>query len=170
MEKPINKTIDTEKSKETPIVKKEEDKPVDKKEEDKVIAKTNTENKIVWNKIVKECNKINMNKYKVLHFGHCYLNRGGDLAVVLLNGKNKEHGYKFVGSSAHPNMVLREFWALSRVVNNDGNWIEISINEFNSVSKVHAAGYVVKLPAVFTGKESFAIEKFGFTLSSSSVA
>ena len=111
-----------------------------------------------------------MNKYKVLHFGHCYLNKGGDLAVVLLSGKNKEHGYKFIGSSAHPNMVLGECWALSRIVNNDGNWIEIGIDDFNAVAKVHAAGYVVKIPAGFTGKESFTVEKFEFSPSSFSGA
>lgn len=81
-----------------------------------------------------------MKKYKLLRFGHCYINASGDLVIGLLHG-NKKRGYTFAASSAHPAMFLQNLWIPSRIVPNDGHWTEVSSSEFNVVSMYHAAGY-----------------------------
>lgn len=84
-----------------------------------------------------------MKKYKLLHFGHCYINESGDLVIGLLHG-NKKHGYKFAASSANPAVFLQEILIPTRIVPNDGHWIEISAKDFVVVSQVHSSGYKVK--------------------------
>lgn len=87
-----------------------------------------------------------MNKYKILHFGHCYLNSEGDFVIGLLSG-NKKHGYTFAASHAHPySVALGKLHVDSRVVPNDGHWIEVSPEAFNLVSQCHSGGYKVKPP------------------------
>jgi hypothetical protein len=86
-----------------------------------------------------------MKKFKLLKFGRCYINREGDLAVALLRG-DKKHGYQLAASSAHPNAFLGKIQLLSRVVPNDGNWIEIDSALFNVASAFHCSGHVVTLP------------------------
>jgi hypothetical protein len=90
-----------------------------------------------------------MKKYKLLRFGHCYLNSSGDLVIGLLHG-NKKHGYKFAASSANPSAFLREVWIQTRIVPNDGHWTEIGPKDFVMVSQVHSSGYKVK-PALRGG-------------------
>jgi len=87
-----------------------------------------------------------MKKYKLLRFGQCYINREGDFAIGLLSG-DKKHGYEFAGSHAHPKVMLGKFYLLSRIVPNDGNWIEIDPQQFNAASTLHITGHVMRIPA-----------------------
>jgi len=84
-----------------------------------------------------------MKKHKLLRFGHCYLNKSGDLIIGLLHG-NKKHGYRFAASSAHPAAILQEIWIQTRIVPNDGHWTEISSKDFMVASQIHSSGYKVK--------------------------
>jgi hypothetical protein len=77
-----------------------------------------------------------MKKYKLLHFGHCYINESGDLVIGLLHGNNKR-GYTFAASSAHPAAFLQNIWIQTRIVPNDGHWTEVSAKDFMVVSQVH---------------------------------
>lgn len=87
-----------------------------------------------------------MKKYKLLRFGHSYINREGDLAIHLMGGCKKK-GYKLAASSAHPNVWLGKIQILSRIVPNDGNWIEVDARTFNAASSLLVRGYKVKIPA-----------------------
>lgn len=87
-----------------------------------------------------------MNKYKLLRFGRCYINRGGDFVIGLLGG-DKKHGYQFAGSHANRAVWLGKIQVLSRIVPNDGNWIEIDPATFNIASACHVTGHVVNLPS-----------------------
>jgi hypothetical protein len=86
-----------------------------------------------------------MKKYKLLKFGRCYINREGDFAIGLLGG-DKRLGYQFAGTHVHCKVILGRFWLDSRVVPNDGNWIEISPKIFNVASTLHTTGWVLKFP------------------------
>ena len=99
-----------------------------------------------------------MKKYKLLRFDRCYLNKEGDFVIGLLSGC-KKHGYTFVGSHANHAVFLGTFRLLSRVVPNDGNWIEVDPQTFNVASSLHVSGHVVKFPAGYTGKELPVISK-----------
>jgi len=85
-----------------------------------------------------------MNKYKLLHFGHCYINQEGDFAIGLLGG-NKKYGYTFIASSANPNVMLGKIHIQSRVVPNDGHWTEIGSQTFYVASSCHESGYAIGL-------------------------
>jgi hypothetical protein len=87
-----------------------------------------------------------MKKFKLLRFGRCYINREGNFAIGLLSG-DREHGYQFVCSHANPNIWFSKFQLLSRIVPNDGSWIEISHLEFNVASALRTMGHVAKFPA-----------------------
>jgi hypothetical protein len=99
-----------------------------------------------------------MKKFKLLRVGHCYINREGDFVVALLRG-DKKHGYKFAASHAHPNVWLGKIQTLSRIVPNDGNWIEIEPAMFNIASAFHYSGHVVKLSTDDSGRELPVISK-----------
>lgn len=92
-----------------------------------------------------------MKKYKLLHFGHCYINRQGDFIIALLSG-DKKRGYTFAASHANPTAFLGKIHSLSRTVPNDGSWIEIDKGTFNIAAECHITGHVVQIPEV-TGKE-----------------
>lgn len=93
-----------------------------------------------------------MKKYKLLRFGHCYINREGDFAVALLRG-DKRHGYVFAASHAHPLVWLGRIQMMSRVVPNDGNWREIDTDMFKAASAFHVTGHVIKFPPLLHGKK-----------------
>ena len=99
-----------------------------------------------------------MKKYKLLKFGQCYINRDGDFVIGLLKG-DKKHGYLFAGSHAKPNVIIGTFQLLSRIVPNDGNWIEIDHSMFNVASAFHISGYVMRLP-VNLGKPPTLYKKY----------
>jgi hypothetical protein len=99
-----------------------------------------------------------MNKYKLLKFGHCYLNKTGNFVVGLLSG-NVKHGYVFACSHAHPSVMINECHMQSRIVPNDGNWIEVSKEMFNAVHAVHVTGHVVTFPIGLPDKELPIISK-----------
>jgi hypothetical protein len=84
-----------------------------------------------------------MKKYKLLRFGRCYINKAGDFAIALIRG-DKKHGYQFLGSHAHTSVMLGNFQLLSRIVPNDGNWIEIDEAEFSAASAFHVGGYAIR--------------------------
>lgn len=86
-----------------------------------------------------------MNKFKVLKFGKCYLNKEGDFVVALMRG-DMEHGYEWAASHANPAIVSGKIYTRSRVVPNDGNWSEISDDMFRVAAAVHSTGHVVILP------------------------
>lgn len=92
-----------------------------------------------------------MRKYKLLRFGHCYSNQEGDFVIGLLGG-DKKHGYTFAASHAHPYAMLGRIYIQSRVVPNDGHWIEIDPAMFNVASAVHVSGHKVKFPAGKSGE------------------
>lgn len=85
-----------------------------------------------------------MKKFKLLRFGKCYVNRRGDIAVKLLRG-NKRRGYQLEGSCNNPIMFVGRFQLVSRVVPNDGNWIEITQAGFGVASTLHSAGEPLQL-------------------------
>lgn len=86
-----------------------------------------------------------MKKHKLLRFGHCYLNEPGDFVIGLVGG-NKKHGYTFIASHAHPNVMLGRIYIQSRMVPNDGHWIEVTPESYGIVSNIHASGYKVTFP------------------------
>lgn len=88
-----------------------------------------------------------MKKFTLLRFGHCYINREGDFAIGLLRG-DKKHGYELAASHAHPNILLGKIQLQSRIIPNDGNWIEIHPETFNIASKLHRLGQKIKFPAI----------------------
>lgn len=88
-----------------------------------------------------------MKKYKLLRYGHCYINQTGDLVISLLKGTKKK-GYQFVAQCCSPLLFLGKLQTLSRIVPNDGNWIEIDPLQFNEASALMLNGYCVKVPAV----------------------
>jgi hypothetical protein len=85
-------------------------------------------------------------KYKTLKFGRCYVNEDGSFVVCLLAG-SKRKGYLFAASHVHPFAFLGTISLQSRIVENDGRWIEINPEMFNVASAFHATGHVVKLPS-----------------------
>jgi hypothetical protein len=85
-----------------------------------------------------------MKKYKLLRFGHCYINPDGSFTVGLLRGTKKK-GYWFAASHAAPHAVcLHEIMVLSRVVPNDGYWTEIPMKTFFAVFDAHISGCKAK--------------------------
>jgi hypothetical protein len=86
-----------------------------------------------------------MKKYKLLRFGQCYLNRRGEFAIAMLRGTKKK-GYQLAAS--HVNTWLGKIQMLSRVVPNDGNWVEITPAMFTIASECHAKGRLCP-PEVF---------------------
>jgi len=99
-----------------------------------------------------------MKKYMLLRFGRCYLNREGDFVIALLRG-DKSHGYEFAASHAHSSVWLGRIYIRSRVVLDDGNWIEVDPSVFNAASALHIHGNVLRLPDRYTGKEPLAVSK-----------
>lgn len=100
-----------------------------------------------------------MKKFKLLKFGHYYINKEGDFAIVVLGG-NQKMGYQTFGSHANPSVFLGKFQLLSRVIPDDENWIEIDFQMFNVVSTFHASGHVVSLPAKNDGKTPLISKKY----------
>lgn len=100
-----------------------------------------------------------MKKFTLIRFGHCYINRQGDFAVALLRG-DKKHGYQLAASSAHPNVWLGQIQIQTRVIPNDGSWMEIDPAMFNVASACHASGHVVKFPVGKTNGELPVISKY----------
>ena len=99
-----------------------------------------------------------MKKYKLLRFGHCYINPDGSFVVGLLEGTKKK-GYWFAASHAVPNAVcLGKIMILTRVVPNDGYWTEIPMDSFFKVFDFHASGYKVKPASLRSG--SVVISKY----------
>jgi hypothetical protein len=74
------------------------------------------------------------------------MNEDGSFVIGLLMG-NKEYGYIFAASHAHPNVFLGTIHIQKRVVENDSHWTEIPHEMFNIASSLHATGHVVKMPA-----------------------
>ena len=98
-----------------------------------------------------------MKKYTLLRFGHCYINREGDFAVSLLRG-DKKHGYKLAASHANRNVWLGQIQLQSRIIPNDGSWIEIDPAIFNVASTLHVSGYVTKFPSGgSTGEQHYTV-------------
>ena len=90
-----------------------------------------------------------MKNYKLLRFGHCYINHEGDFVIGLVGG-DKRHGYVFLASHAHPSVMLGKIQIQSRIVPNDGHWLEIDPEAYNIASILHASGLKMKVP-VFGG-------------------
>lgn len=74
-----------------------------------------------------------MNKYKVLHFGHCYTNKEGDLSIMLVGG-NRKSGYYALFDCKYPMVTSHMAYLGSRVVLNDGNWIEVDKSNVSEAS------------------------------------
>jgi hypothetical protein len=97
-----------------------------------------------------------MKKYKLLRFGHSYINRTGDFAVSLMYG-DKKHGYVFAAQHANPAVWLGTVQTLSRIVPNDGNWIDISPEQFNVASALMVGGMTMQLTANTTVVSPFSV-------------
>ena len=80
-----------------------------------------------------------MKKYKLLRYGHCYVNKAGDFAVALLSG-NHIHGYVCAASVFYPNLMYGTIRVGSRIVPNDGHWVEIDAKTFNLIRWFHVKG------------------------------
>ena len=61
-----------------------------------------------------------------------------------LVGGNKKHGYTMFASHANPYIFLENINVMSRIVPNDGNWIEITPEQYKAIASYHSEGYVVK--------------------------
>jgi hypothetical protein len=92
-----------------------------------------------------------MKKYKLLKFGRCYINQKGDFVIGLMSGK-KKYGYYLVGSHANTSVFLGHFWLESRIVPNDGNWIEVHPKMFNVASALHMTGHVMEVRPNISGR------------------
>ena len=80
-----------------------------------------------------------MKKYKLLRYGHCYVNEQGDLAIALLSG-NRIYGYTFAASTFSSNFLFGTIRIGSRIVPNDGHWTEIDLPTFNIIRRAHIDG------------------------------
>ena len=86
-----------------------------------------------------------MNKFKTLKVGRYYISRKGDFAIGLLGGSKKK-GYNFVASYVQPTMWLGMIQTLSRVVPNDGSFLEIDRKMFEAASALHFKGLLLRVP------------------------
>lgn len=68
-----------------------------------------------------------MNKYKLLRFGKMYVNTSAHWAVIPIRG-NRKKGYTFLADSDRE-FPLGEILVESRIVPNDGSWVEVGIKE-----------------------------------------
>lgn len=80
-----------------------------------------------------------MKKYKLLRFGHCYSTKEGDFVIGLVSGYHK-HGYTFLASHSTHLMYIERLYIGSRIVPNDGHWIEIDPKHFSAASTGHILG------------------------------
>ena len=69
-----------------------------------------------------------MKKFKLLRYGHCYSTKNGDFIVCLIAGHHTR-GYTFLAS--HSKMYMHRLYIGSRIVPNDGHWIEIDPKYFS---------------------------------------
>lgn len=88
--------------------------------------------------------KLNKN-VKLLRFKHYYIHRDGDFVIALLCG-DKKHGYTFAASHANPAAWLGTVNTLTRIVPNDGKWIDIDKATFKVAAALHIDGHVIKVP------------------------
>ena len=87
-----------------------------------------------------------MKKFKLLRHGQCYINREGDFVIALVSGC-KRKGYQFVGSYLNKFFYIHRFQLMSRIVPNDGHWIEVDPDLYRVAAAFHWNGYVIKMPA-----------------------
>lgn len=85
-----------------------------------------------------------MKKFSLLRIGHCYITRNGEYAVALLGG-NKIRGYLCHITHICRNFIPGRVTIRSRIVPNDGTWVEIPPQEFPIVAHLHGEGRSVKL-------------------------
>lgn len=84
------------------------------------------------------------NKYRLLHYGHCYINKTGDFAIALIGG-NRTYGYIFQASHTCRDFFTEKIHIRSRIVPNDGHWLEIPSQDFVMSTILHGMGNPVKL-------------------------
>jgi hypothetical protein len=65
-----------------------------------------------------------VNKYTFLRFGRCYINKEGDIKVILVAG-SREVGYVGLFDCRHPAVASHKIYLKSRVVLNDDSWTEV---------------------------------------------
>lgn len=80
-----------------------------------------------------------MKKYRLLHYGHCYINKTGDFAIALIGG-SKKYGYIFQASHTCRNFLTGKIYIRSRIVPNDGYWREIPPQDFIMTTILHGEG------------------------------
>jgi hypothetical protein len=85
-----------------------------------------------------------MKKYRLLRFGHCYITKNGDFAVALIGG-NKKRGYIFKAAHTCRLFILDKVQIRTRGVPNDGNWVEITPQDFAVAYQLINGGYAVKM-------------------------
>ncbi len=85
-----------------------------------------------------------MKKYRLLRFGHCYITKNGDFAIALISG-NKTRGYTFRSAHTCRNFLPGDITMRTRVVPNDGYWLEITPQDFVVAYHVINQGYTVKM-------------------------
>jgi hypothetical protein len=90
-------------------------------------------------------------QYKLLRHGHAYLHVDGDLAIYLSSG-NRKKGYTFLASTPHPAVFLQRIHLRSRVIPNDGKWVEFNVSYFKAVTKFHGVGMTVTPPDTLEGR------------------
>lgn len=88
-----------------------------------------------------------MKKFKLLRFGHCYINQEGDFVIGLICG-NMHRGYTFIASHSHPNVMLEKIQVQSRIVPNDGHWLEIDPEAYNIASILHSQSMPLIIPRI----------------------
>jgi hypothetical protein len=65
-----------------------------------------------------------MNTFKSMKFGKSYINHDNSLIVTLLGG-NRNTGYIAHSTSTITNLLSGKIYILSRVIPNDGSWMEV---------------------------------------------
>lgn len=76
-----------------------------------------------------------MNKYKLLHLGHCYTNSEGDIKIMLVDGNQKE-GYVGIFDCQHPAVTFHRIYLGTRVIFNNDIWKEVDTSNVSEASKL----------------------------------
>lgn len=81
-----------------------------------------------------------MKKYKLFRTGRCYIKKTGEFVIALLGGCKKKYGYTFKVSHVCRHFYPDKIYLQSRIVPNDGTWIEIPPQEFAFAARLHEEG------------------------------
>lgn len=76
-----------------------------------------------------------MRSYKLLRFGKCYINREGNIKIMLIGGSRRT-GYVGIFDCQHPAVMFHKIYLGSRIVPNDGSWMEVDKSNVSEASRL----------------------------------